>query len=275
MSSSTARIVRYALAGGVTAIFLMPLWWVITGSLRAPGLPPPNTVQWWPAAPAWDNYTAIWRVVPIARYALNSLIVVSIAVPLTLLTASLAGLGLAQLIGPWRRRLLLFSIALLIVPAASGWMFRFQLLRWFGLLDSLWALILPAFGASSPLFVLLFYWTFRQIPAETIEAARLEGADGGAIWARIALPLAQPAVAAVTVLSFAMYWSDFIGPVLYIFDPDWYTLPVALQLLRQVDATNWPWFLAGVVLQVTPVLVIFGLLQRFFLRDGVLELHDG
>ncbi|MFZ1475109.1 MAG: carbohydrate ABC transporter permease, partial [Anaerolineae bacterium] len=154
MSERLARFLRHALAVLLSALFLLPLWWVIVASLREPGLPPPNTVQWWPAAPFWDNYPAIFRVVSFARYALNSAIVVAVAVPLTLITASLAGLGLAQLEGAWRRRVLMITIGLLIVPSASGWMFRFQLLRWLHLLDSLWALIVPALGASSPLFVL-------------------------------------------------------------------------------------------------------------------------
>ena len=243
MSERLARFLRHALAVLLSALFLLPLWWVIVASLREPGLPPPNTVQWWPAAPFWDNYPAIFRVVSFARYALNSVIVVAVAVPLTLITASLAGLGLAQLEGAWRRRVLMITIGLLIVPSASGWMFRFQLLRWLHLLDSLWALIVPALGASSPLFVLLFTWAFRHTPA------------------------------AVTVLSFALYWSDFVSPVLYIFDPEWYTLPVALQLLRQVDATNWPWFLAGAVLQIAPVVIIFALLQRSFLRSALLDVE--
>ena len=273
MSERLARFLRHALAVLLSALFLLPLWWVLVASLREPGLPPPNTVQWWPAAPFWDNYPAIFRVVSFARYALNSAIVVAVAVPLTLITASLAGLGLAQLEGAWRRRVLMITIGLLIVPSASGWMFRFQLLRWLHLLDSLWALIVPALGASSPLFVLLFTWAFRHTPAEVYEAARLDGADGPTLWWHIALPLARPTVAAVTVLSFALYWSDFVSPVLYIFDPEWYTLPVALQLLRQVDATNWPWFLAGAVLQIAPVVIIFALLQRSFLRSALLDVE--
>ncbi len=271
MSERRVHFLRHALAGLISALFLLPLWWVLVASLAEPGLPPPKTVQWWPAAPFWDNYLAIFRIVPFARYALNSFIVVGLAVPLTLVTASWAGLALAQLEGPWRRRLLMLTIGLLIVPAASGWMFRFQLLRWLNLLDSLWALIVPALGASSPLFVLLFTWAFRHTPAEVFEAARLDGADGLTIWWQIALPLARPTVAAVTVLTFALYWSDFVSPVLYIFDPEWYTLPVALQLLRQVDATNWPWFLAGAVLQIAPVVGLFALLQRAFLRSALFE----
>ena len=268
MSERLARFLRHALAVLLSALFLLPLWWVIVASLREPGLPPPNTVQWWPAAPFWDNYPAIFRVVSFARYALNSAIVVAVAVPLTLITASLAGLGLAQLEGAWRRRVLMITIGLLIVPSASGWMFRFQLLRWLHLLDSLWALIVPALGASSPLFVLLFTWAFRHTPAEVYEAARLDGADGPTLWWHIALPLARPTVAAVTVLSFALYWSDFVGPVLYLYDPQTYTLPIGLQLLNQLDSTNWPLLMAASTILVLPALIMFLLIQRFFLQES-------
>jgi multiple sugar transport system permease protein len=159
------------------------------------------------------------------------------------------------------------SVAMLLIPSAAVWLFRFQLLVWLGLLDSLWALIVPAFAASSPLFVLLFNWNFRRVPVETFDAARLDGAGAWTVWWRIALPLSRPTVIGVTVLSFVLYWSDFISPVLYIYNPDSYTMPVGLQLLNQVGSTNWPVLMAGALIMTGPVLVLFLLLQRFFLND--------
>ncbi len=258
---------RYV-AGLVLAIlFLLPLYWVFIASLRQPGLPPPKTVTWWPQQANWDNYLAIFRAVPMARYIKNSLIVVGAAVPLTLLTASWAGFSMAQMPDKPRRRLLAVSVALLIVPASSVWMFRFQILRLLGLIDSLWALIVPAFAASSPLFVLLFYWTFRRLPLEMIEAARLDGAGAWTIWWRLALPLAQPTAVAVAILTFIMYWSDFVSPVLYIYRPKLYTAPVGLQILNQVDGTNWPLIMAAAALMTLPIIILLIVLQRYFLSD--------
>lgn len=258
---------RYVVGLIVSAMFILPLFWAVIASLRQPGLPPIVTIEWWPQAPHWDNYVEIFRLLPMVRYTLNSLIVVGVAVPLTLLTASLAGFGLDQLPDRPRRYMVTLSIVLLMIPDASVWLFRFQILRWLGLLDSLWALIVPAFAASSPLFVLLFYWTFRRIPAEIYEAARLDGANALTIWRRVALPLGRPTMVGVVVLTFVLYWSDFVSPVLYIFRPQFYTLPVGLQILKQLDPTDWPLLMAGAIFMTLPILLLFITLQRFFLHD--------
>jgi len=259
---------RYALAALASLVFCLPLYWGLVASLRSAGLPPPTSVEWWPSAPAWDNYRQIFEIVPLARYALNSVIVVAIATPVTLIMASLAGFGLSQLSDERLRfRLIQFNVAALMIPAAAVWIFRFQLLRWLGLIDSLGALILPSFAASTPLFVLLFYWAFRHIPDETFEAARLDGASPLLLWRLIALPLATPTSTGVAVLTFWMYWSDFTNPVLYIYNPQYYTLAIGVQIIKQMNITNIPLLMAAAVLMAAPMLILFLFLQRFFLHE--------
>ncbi len=270
MSPKLRSGLRIAATLVIVLLFVLPLWWMIVASLRPVGLPPPRTIEWWPANPQWSNYAEIFRQVPMGRYAINSVLVVAVAVPLTLLTASLAGFGLSQLHDPWRRWLLIAAIALLMVPAPAVWLFRYQLLRWLGMLTSLWALVLPAFAAGSPLLVLLFYWTFRRNPVELYEAARVEGADAWTAWRKIAMPMARPTVAAVTVLAFALYWNDFTNPVLYLYRPSTYTLPVGLQILKQMDATNWSLLMAGAVVVTLPIVILFLALQPLFLSDKAL-----
>ena len=262
----------YHLAGlAVAAVFLLPFFWAVVASLRQPGLPPPRTVEWWPQPAHWDNYAELFRVVPMGRYVLNSLIVVGVAVPVTLLTAALAGFALSQLGKVWRQRLVTTSVALMLIPGMAVWTFRFHILEAVGLVDSLWALIVPAVAGGSPLFVLLFYWACWRIPSELYESARLDGAEAWTVWWRIAWPLVRPTTAAVAMLAFALYWGDFTTPVLYIFRPEIYTLPIGLQLLRQMDATNLPLLMAGSVLMIAPVVVLFLVVQRLFLRDLTLE----
>ncbi len=275
MPPSARRGVRIAATLLVIGVFLMPLWWMIVASLRPVGLPPPRTIEWWPVEARWENYAEIFRQVPLGRYALNSVLVVVVAVPLTLLTASLAGFGISQLRSPWRNRLLIFAIALMMVPSPAVWLFRYQLLRWLGMLTSLWSLVLPAIAAGSPLLVLLFYWTFQRNPPELYEAARVEGADAWTTWLKIAMPIARPTTAAVLVLAFALYWNDFTNPVLYLYRPSTYTLPVGLQILKQLDATNWSLLMAGAVVVTLPMVVLFLVLQPLFLSDNALsELLD-
>lgn len=266
---------HHLLALLIVLLFVLPLWWMIVASLRPMSLPPPNTIEWWPSNPQWDNYAEIFRQVPMGRYALNSVFVTAVAVPMTLLTSSLAGFGLSQLRAPWRKHFLILTIALMIVPAPAVWLFRYQLLSWLGLLTSLWSLVLPSIAAGSPLLVLLFYWTFQRNPVELYEAARVEGADAWTTWRRIAMPLARPTIAAVIVLAFALFWNDFTNPVLYLYRPSTYTMPVGLQILKQMDATNWSLLMAGAVVVTLPMALVFLILQPLFLSDRSLsELLD-
>lgn len=263
-----AHLIASAVIGAATALlFILPLFWMVIISLRAVGLPPPRTAEWWPADPQWGNYVEIFRQVPMGSYLLNSLLVVAVSVPLTLLTASLGGFGLAQLREPWRNRLVIATVFLLMVPPSAVWLFRYQMLSWTGLLTTLWSLILPAFAGGEPLLVLIFFWTFRRTPVEMYEAARLEGADAWLAYRQIALPMARPTIAAVVVLAFVLFWNDFTNPVLYLYRPQTYTLPVGVQILKQLDATNWPLLMAGATFMTIPIIVVFFILQPLFLSD--------
>ena len=142
------RVVLAVTGLAVAFVFVLPLLWMVVVSLRPVGLPPPRTVEWWPKDPQWRNYLEIFRQVPMARYLLNSVLVVVVSVPLTLLTASLGGFGLSQLREPWRNRLVIATVFLLMVPPSAVWLFRYQMLSWTGMLTTLWSLILPAFAGG-------------------------------------------------------------------------------------------------------------------------------
>ncbi|MCZ7671213.1 MAG: ABC transporter permease subunit [Chloroflexi bacterium] len=118
-----------------------------------------------------------------------------------------------------------------------------------------------------PLYVLLFFWAYRRIPAEMFEAARLDGASAWTMWRRLARPLVRPTAVTVIILSFVMYWSDFVSPVLYVYRTELYTLPIGLQILKQLDPTNWPLLMAAAAVITLPVLLLFIFLQRYFLSD--------
>ncbi len=258
------QLAFHLLALSIMALFSLPLLLVLTASLRPVGLPPPRTLLWLPTAPALSNYQALFRMLPMARYLANSLLVAALAVPLTLLVASWAGLAMALLPKPWRGRLVLLAVGLRLIPLTALWLPRFLLLSRLGLSDSLWALIAPAWMGTSPFYVLLFYWNFRRIPPALFDAARLEGAGVLNLWAHVALPLSRPTTGAVAILAFVHYWSDFINPLLYLRSTSRYTLPVGLRMLQQLDPTNQPLLLAGAVLLVLPVLLLFLTMQRAF-----------
>lgn len=257
---------RHAASITVAVAFLLPLFWMLAGSLRLPGLPPARTVEWLPQPLVPGNYARIFGMLPLGHYAFNSLLVTSIAVPMTVLVASWAGFAMAQLSARLRGRLVVLSIGLMIVPMSALFLPRYVMFTWAGIVDSHAALVAPAVMGSSPLFVLLFYWTFRRVPGEIVESARLDGASALRIWGAIAMPMARPTIVTVGVLAFLFYWSDFVSPLLYLKSEALYTLPVGLRQLQQLDRSNWPLLMAGAVVMTAPSVLAFVAVQRFFLR---------
>jgi multiple sugar transport system permease protein len=234
-------------------------------SLLQQGLPPPRSIEWLPDSVVPGNYADVFTLLPFGRYLLNSLLVVAVAVPVTIVVASMAGFAMAQLPRGPRSALVVLSLALLMVPVTGLWLTRFLVFRWVGLVDDLGALVVPAFMGTSPLFVLLYYWTFRRTPVELFEMARLEGAGPFSAWRRIGLPLTVPTSIAVAILAFLFYWSDFINPVLYLRSSDLYTLPLGLRQLQQLDRPDLPLLMVGATLLAVPAILFFLALQARFL----------
>jgi multiple sugar transport system substrate-binding protein len=256
----------HAIALAAAAVFVVPGLWVLAASLRRPGLPPPTVIEWLPTAPAWSNYLHIFTLLPLGRYLTNSLLIAVLAVPLTVLIASWAGFAMAQLPARARYALLGLAVVVRMVPLTAVWLTRFLVLRELALVDTIAVLLAPVWMGSSPFFVLIFYWAFRRIPAALIEAARLEGLGALRIWAIIAMPLAKPAIAAVGLLTFVQYWSDFMNPLLYVKSDERATLALGLRALQQMDATNWPLLMAGAVVMMAPVLLLLFVTQHVFWR---------
>ncbi len=225
-------------------------------------------MEWLPNPLMWSNYVRVFQILPLGRYILNSLIVAGAAVPITLTTASLAGFAMAQLSRRGQDRLITLSVVLLIIPTTAVWLARFILFRELGLFNTYAALIAPSIMGSSPLFVLLFFWSFRRIPSELYEAARMDGASPLSIWWRVALPLSAATIVVVSILTFLLYWGDFVTPLFYLKSQTLYTLPVGLRQLQELDRTNWPLLLSGSVVMTLPAVLLFTIVQRFFLQEN-------
>ncbi|MGH2617712.1 MAG: carbohydrate ABC transporter permease [Thermomicrobiales bacterium] len=261
-------VVTHRLVAAVVALlFLLPLIWALSASLREIGAPIPRTIEWIPSPVAWDNYRMIFAVVDLRRFALNSLFVAALAVPVTIVVASMAGFAIAHVSQPWRLRLTALSILCLMVPLTAIWLPRFILFKEAGLINQQIALVVPALMGTSPLYVLLFAWTFMRVPREVYEAARLDGAGPYRVWAQIALPLARPAIVAVAVLSFVHHWNSFVEPLLLIRTTDKMTASLGLRVLYSLDRTNWPLMMTGAVLVMAPVIIVFVFAQRAFQQD--------
>jgi multiple sugar transport system permease protein len=263
------NVAHHTFTIGASLLFVIPLFWMIAASLRQPGLAPPSQLEWIPNPVVPDNFRIVASdLIPFWLYLGNSLKVVAIAVPATIITASWAGFAMSQMAPRPRLWLMGASIAALMVPVTALWITRFIVYKWLNIFDTHWALVLPAFAGTSPLYVLLFYWTFTRIPRDLYDSARLEGAGAFSVWWRVAMPLSRPVITAVGVLAFVFYWSNFLDPLLYLNNGQLNTLPVGLQALQQMQPTNFPLLMAGAVMITLPVIVMFMFAQRFFLQDA-------
>ena len=240
---------------------------MVSGSLRRAGLPPPRTPELIPSEPTLENYGRAFELVDLARYTLNSAMVVAVAVPLTLLFASWAGFAMARLPRRAAGWLVALSLASLMVPITALLVPRFAIFSWLGLTNTYVPLIAPALIGTSPFYVLLFYWAFRRIPVELYEACRLEGLSPVTVWWRVGMPLVGPVTIAVAVLAAVFTWSNFLDPLIYLYDEDLFTLPLGLKALAQVDRQDFPVLLAGAVIATAPVVLAFLCVQRFFFHE--------
>jgi multiple sugar transport system permease protein len=247
--------------------FVTPLIFMVSGSLRQAGLPPPRTPELVPDPLAFGNYRRAFELVDLPRYVVNSLVVVAFAVPLTVLFASWAGFAMAQLSRRARGALVALSLVTLMVPLTALLVSRFAMFRILRLTDTYVPLVAPSLLGTTPFFVLLFYWSFRRLPAELFEACRLEGMSPLATWRRVAMPLVRPVAVAVAVLTFVVTWSNFLDPLIYLFDERKFTVPLGLRLLATLDRSNQPLLLAGAVTATAPVVGAFLYVQRFFLAE--------
>jgi multiple sugar transport system permease protein len=248
------------------AALLAPLTFLVLGAFHAPGSAPPSGWDVVAFNPTLAAFERAFDAVPLGRQMLNSLLVVAVAVPVSLLVASWAGFALAQLPTPARRVAVGLVLVLLVVPASAVWVPRFVLLSDIGLVDSLVALMLPALAATTPFAVLLFYWAFRRLPRGLADAAQVEGLSAFATW-RLLSPLVRPTTVAVGAIVFALNWGNFVDALLYLYSPEKYTLPIGSTQLRALGPTDVPTVLAGALVVALPPVVAFALVQRRFLQS--------
>lgn len=246
----------------VCVLFALPVVLMFLGALQPPGQPPAPGFDLIPEDPRWDNFQTIATFMDLWRQMMNSLIVVAVSVPLSVVVASWAGFTIVTGSPRMRRILIVVSVVTLMIPATALWVPRFALFRWIGLIDSLISLMLPALMATSPFYVLIFALAYWRIPAPLFEAARVEGLSPLRTWATIAWPLARPAAFAVAMLAFVFHWSNFIDALLYLRNESNYTLPLGLRALQTFEVTLHPLMLAGAALATIPSLLAFLIGQR-------------
>lgn len=255
----------YVVLSGGLVLLVGPFVWMLLGSFRPDrelkAVPP----SWLPQHPTFGNYTELLHSGNFPQYFLNSAIV-AIAVTLgNLLFCSMLGYAFAKLNFPGKRPLFAIVLATLMVPGVVTFVPLFVLVSNLGMADSFAGLIFPFL--AGPFGVFLMRQFMMGLPDELLDAARVDGAGEWRIFSRVIMPLCKPALATLGILTFLGSWNNFLWPLVVAQTEDKYTLPVALALYAVgQNATQYGLLLAGSVVVVVPVLVLFLFLQRHIMQ---------
>jgi multiple sugar transport system permease protein len=258
-----ALTVNLALA--LTALVtLFPLAWMVSASLMAPGeastYPPPLV----PHAATLANYRLLFAEHGLLRQVANSLLISLLATGLSLAFNLTAGYAFAKLRFPGRERVFRLLLGALIVPAQVAMLPLFLMLKEMGLVNSYAGALVPWLASVFGIYLVRQY--ALAIPDEMLEAARIDGAGEVRIFVSVVLPSLKPIIVTLAVLTFLGAWNDFMWPLIVLTDHDVQTLPVALAALSREHVQDAELMMAGAVITVLPVLLLFLALQRYYVR---------
>ena len=267
MSTSARRWLLHALLIVAAVLTLFPLLWMVSASFMASGeasaLPPPLL----PSHGTLSNYRQLFGAQNIGRYVVNSLWLAVLTTLLSLLFNSAAGYAFAKLRFRGREPLLRALLAALVIPSQVAMLPLFLMMKWLGLVNTYAGVVVPAMAGIFGVFLVRQY--ALAIPDELLEAARIDGAGELRIFASIVLPALKPILVTLAVLTFLGSWNDFLWPLIVLTDQNLYTLPIALATLSREHVQDNELMMAGAVLTVLPVLLLFLALQRYYIR-GIL-----
>src|SRR5215210_5352539 len=268
-SRIATMLLSYLALIGLTILFVAPLVWMLSTSLKTNQEATQIEPTWIPKEISGDGFRAILNrseQTPVFRWFLNSMIAAVAQATLVVITSSMAAYALARLEFRGKRVLTAMIISTLFIPPIIFLTPTYLILDELQWLDSLLAVIFP--GAAGAIGVFLLRQFFLSIPKELEEAAALDNAGPWKTFLRVILPLSKPALATLFLLAFLTNWNDFLLPLFVLFSPDNLTLPPGLGLLQGSYTTSYEIIMAGAVVATVPALLLFVLAQRFII-EGV------
>lgn len=263
------QLLVYALLIALSIIFILPFMWMVSTSLKQSRdvftFPP----QFLPNSFEWRNYIEGWTLLPFNTFLINSIIVTSANVIGNLISCSLVAYGFARLRARGRDLLFILLLGTLMIPREVTIVPTFILFSKLQLINTLWPLILPAWFGY-PFFIFLLRQFFMSIPHDLDEAARIDGASNLRILTQIILPLSRPALATVAIFAFIGNWNNLLDPLIYLRSTEKFTLALGLNLFRGQHFTQYNQLMAVSLITLLPILVIFFVAQKYFIRGVAL-----
>ena len=259
------KIVVYILLLIIAALMITPFLWMFSAAIKSDReVFKINPFVFIPETPKWSNYKDIWTKIPFARFVGNTFLLTLVVTILQLLTSSFAAYSFAKLNFRHSKGLFLAYIATIAMPWQVYMVPQFILMRKMGLNDKLLAIIcLQAFSAFGVFLMKQFY---EGIPDELCEAARIDGMSEYQIYWSIMLPLSKPALATLLIFTFVNTWNDYLGPLIYLKSPAKKTIQLGLKMFISQYSSDYGLIMAGSMLSLIPVLIIFLCFQKYFVQ---------
>lgn len=265
--STIEQLILYIILLTLAAAFVIPFVFLFLGSFKESSELFRVPFKWLPDHFQLGNYKEMFTAIPFFKYLKNTLFIVVFNVVGSLISSSFIAYGFSRLKWPHRDKVFMIVLVTMILPFQVTMVPLFLMytkMHWIGTFLPL--TVTCFFG--NPFYIFLLRQFFLSIPEELTESARIDGAGEFRIYATMILPLAKPVLATVAIFAFIRTWNDFIGPLVFLADDDLYTLSLAAQLLRSNLDPRWHVLLALGVVMILPVLIIFFLLQKYFI-EGV------
>lgn len=261
------KVCLYIILIIIAAAMIIPFLWMLSASIKTDReVFNMNPFVWIPKNPRWSNYLDIWTKIPFGTFVKNTVFLTIVVTFLQLLTSSFAAYSFAKLEFKHKNLLFMAYIATIAMPWQVYMVPQFIMMRGFGLNDKLTAMIcLQAFSAFGVFLMRQFY---MGIPDSLCEAARIDGMSEYGIYAKIMLPLSKPAISTLTIFTFVNTWNDYLGPLIYLKTEAKKTIQLGLKMFIGQYSSQYGLIMAGSVLSLIPVLIVFLCLQKYFV-EGV------
>ena len=259
------KIIIYILLALLVIITILPFVWMLSASIKSDReVFQMNPFVLIPENPHWDNYLKIWTKIPFATFIKNTVVLTIVVTLLQLFTSSFAAYAFAKLEFKGKKQLFLAYISTIAMPWQVYMVPQFLMMRKMGLNDTLLAMVvLQAFSAFGVFLMRQFY---MGIPDSLCEAARIDGMSEFKIYTNIMLPLSKPALATLTIFTFVATWNDYLGPTIYLKTEAKKTIQIGLQRFIGQYSSEYGLIMAGSVISLIPVLIVFLALQKYFVE---------
>ncbi|MCU9613173.1 carbohydrate ABC transporter permease [Caldibacillus lycopersici] len=249
-----------------TIITLVPLFWMLSTALKSNAEVMQFDMVWWPEDPKWSNFVEAFTTLPFGEWTMNTIFITVFTIIGTLLSCTVVAYGFARFNVRGNKTLFIILLSTMMLPSTVTMIPQFVIFRELDWINTFYPLIVPSFFGNAT-FIFLLRQFFMTIPTELEDAAKMDGLGTMGILGRIILPMTLPALTTVAIFQFNGAWNDFMGPLIYLSDPDDFTLALGINFFKgENNQVQWNYLMSASVISMLPSLLIFFFGQKYFIQ---------